>query len=80
MIKFLRSFSTILGYLIGILMYAGSVMSGAEWYNRGLIFISIFVGIFLLFYSRLSNKIEESINLSNCYSWKIKQVYYTTLI
>ncbi len=59
MIRYLRSFSTRLGYCIGALMYASYAFAGGTWSNGGLVFISAFVGVFLPFYSRISNKAEE---------------------
>ncbi|MCS1350242.1 GNAT family N-acetyltransferase [Mechercharimyces sp. CAU 1602] len=57
--SYLRSFSTLLGYLVGVLMYVAYAYPNQDWFNAGLVSVSLFVAIFLPYYSRISNKIDE---------------------
>lgn len=47
-----------MGYFAGVLMYFAYAFPNQDWLNPGLV-ITLFVGIFLPYYSRISNKIDE---------------------
>ena len=57
--SYLLSSSTLIGYFIGILMYIAYAYPHQEWFNIGLLFITLFISLFLPYYSRISNKIDE---------------------
>lgn len=65
--KYFFSFSTLLGYLMGIIMYLSYFFIGTSWNNKGLLLVVVIVGFFLPFYSKFSNKIEEFINLKTSF-------------
>ncbi len=65
--SYFRSPSTRLGWVIGFVMYLSYAGSHHMFANTALIAISIFVGFFLPFFSRLSNWTEEKINLATAH-------------
>lgn len=62
-VKYIRSPSTVLAVSIGIVMYLSYATALAGWGNPGLIAVCLFISGFLPIYARLSNKVEEKINL-----------------
>ena len=63
MIRYLRSTSTLLAFTISAVLYGSYAFSHDAWMNPALIGVAVFIGIFLPSYSKLSNKIEEQVNL-----------------
>lgn len=61
---YINSPSTQLGLAIGAMMYLSYGMAHHVLGNPALILLSIFIAVFIPFYSRLSNRIEEKINLA----------------
>ncbi|TDV60828.1 hypothetical protein [Pseudomonas sp. LP_7_YM] len=59
----LTSPSVQLGLSIGVLMYCSYGLAHAAFANPVLALLSAFVGLFIPYYSKLSNKLEEIINL-----------------
>ncbi|WP_217699413.1 hypothetical protein [Pseudomonas fluorescens] len=59
----LTSPSVQLGISIGVLMYASYGLAHAAFANSVLIVLCAFIGLFIPYYSKLSNKLEEVINL-----------------
>lgn len=52
-----------MGLGVGGLMYLGYGAAHGAFSNTGLIALCIFVGVFIPYYSKISNKLEETINL-----------------
>lgn len=65
---YLNSFSTQLGWIMGILYYFSYAAFNKNWSNKYLISISIFIAFFAPFYSHWSNRIDE------------KATFYTALV
>jgi nicotinic acid mononucleotide adenylyltransferase len=61
--SYLTSPSAQLGLAVGVLMYGSYGLAHHAFGNTGLIALCAFVGIFIPYYSKLSNKLEELINL-----------------
>lgn len=61
--RHLTSPSVQLGISIGVLMYASYGLAHAAFANSVLIVLCAFIGLFIPYYSKLSNKLEEVINL-----------------
>jgi hypothetical protein len=62
--EYLRSASTRYGCAVGALMYLSYGAAYGAWANLGLIALCSFIGAFIPFYSRLSNRLEETIQFS----------------
>lgn len=60
---YLTSPSAQLGLAVGILMYGSYGLAHHAFRNAGLIALCAFVGVFIPYYSKLSNKLEELANL-----------------
>ncbi len=60
---YLTSPSAQLGLAVGILMYASYGMAHQAFAKTGLIALCAFVGVFIPYYSKLSNRLEEIVNL-----------------
>lgn len=52
---------------MGIIMYLSYFFIGTPWNNRGLLLVGVIVSIFLPFYSKFSNKVEEFVNLKSSF-------------
>lgn len=61
--RYLRSPSTLLGLAMGGVMYAAYAFAHSAWTNPALIGVCAVVAVLLPSYSRLSNKLEERVNL-----------------
>jgi nicotinic acid mononucleotide adenylyltransferase len=61
--KYVASFSTQLGLVVGMLMYISYGLAHQAFQNLGLMMLCAFIGCFIPYYSRFSNKIEEIVNL-----------------
>lgn len=55
--------STQLGLAVGALMYCSYALAHQAFANAGLIALCAFIGVFIPYYSKLSNKLEELVNL-----------------
>jgi hypothetical protein len=61
--QYLFSRSTQIALVAGIMMYIAYAATHRQWLNPALIGVSTFISLFLPWYSKLSNKAEEKINL-----------------
>lgn len=57
--NYLTSFSTQIGFLMGVLYYISYALPTLKWTDVYLISVSIFIGIFAPYYSKFSNKLDE---------------------
>lgn len=60
---YFRSPSTLYGIAIGLLMFLSYAWAYRAWSNPGLLALSAFIGVFIPFYSRLSNHLDEKVSL-----------------
>lgn len=63
MLGYLKSFYTKLAFIMGLVMYVSYALPTDNWQNTYLIFVSIFVAVFLPFFTKISEKLERFVVL-----------------